>query len=686
MKQILKILSKFWLSIILVIVLLFIQANCDLALPEYTSNIINVGISSNGIESYTPEVIRESKLNEILKYTDKKNEILKNYKLVKKNDKNYNYKILSKENIYVLKGNINLDEYFKEPLLMDYAISNKLDTKTNIDNITDTMIKEMLIKIVKEEYLVVGANLEEKEFNYILSTGLKMILISFVIMFITVITSYLSSKIGSKFARNLRSSVVNKVMSYSNKEFDTISTASLITRSTNDITQIQMLITMLLRIVIYAPIIGFGALSKVSGSPLEWIIGVAILTLLSLIIIIFSFAIPKFKKLQTLIDRLNLVSREILSGIPVIRSFSNERYEEKKFDKANTDLTKTNLFVNKIMTFMMPSMMFIMYGMQILIVWVGSKNVDLGNIMIGDLFAFISYSMQIIMSFLMISMVSIILPRAWISVKRIKEVFILESSIKNSQNPKKLKGDITIEFKDVCFKYPSADLEVLKNINFIAKPGTITAFIGSTGCGKSTLINLIPRFFDITSGEILVNGINIKDIDLNNLRSNIGYVPQKGLLFSGTIKENIMFGKKIKKEKLDESINISASKEFIDKLDKKYNYEISQGGINLSGGQKQRLSIARAISIDPKIYIFDDAFSALDYKTDYLVRKKLKKITKNSTVFIVAQRISTIMNADQIVVLDNGKVVGIGTHDELIKKCKVYKEITYSQISKEELK
>ena len=728
MKKIFSILKKSWISILLVIILLFIQANCDLALPDYTSNIINVGIQQSGIDTNVLEAVRKSEMENIMVFSNNEEDkiLLENYKLIEKGNKEYikKYPILEKQDIYILKENHKkekLEKIFNNSLLMVYVftseemkpiitkelnISNDINVidifknledekieeiKNNVldkmEDLSDTMINQITINLVKNEYKEVGLNIEDMQLKYIAISGLKMLGLSFIIMVIAISVTYLTSKIGSSFSRNLRSNVVEKVMSYSNKEFENLSTASLITRSTNDINQIQMLVIMLLRIVVYAPIIGFGALAKVSKTPMEWIIAVAVLSILSFVIIIFSFAIPKFKKLQQLVDKVNLVFREILNGIPVIRAFSTEKYEEEKFDKANSNLTKTNLFVSRLMTFMMPTMMFIMYAVQVLIIWVGSKNVDLGNLQVGDLLAFITYTMQIIISFLMISMVSIILPRAWVSVKRIAEVFNLEPSIKNIETPVKLnkKNKGVVEFKDVYFRYPDAEEDVLENISFKALPGTTTAFIGSTGSGKSTLINLIPRFFDVTGGKILIDGINIKDIDLHSLRDVIGFVPQKGILFSGTIASNIMFGKKISKQEMEKVANIAQAKDFIEEKDKKYNSEISQGGTNVSGGQKQRLAIARAIAKNPKIYVFDDSFSALDYKTDANLRKMLKKETKDATIFIVAQRINTIMNADQIIVLDEGKIVGIGTHNELIKKCKVYKEIALSQLSKEEL-
>lgn len=716
MKRIFGTLKKYWLQIIIVFILLFVQAMCDLSLPDYTSKIINNGISSSGIEDIKFEVISKDTMDKLLIFTNKDDEILSNYTLIKKGNKDYDYEILNKEDIYILNKENKVDNLLDDSLLMYYVLTNEemlknmnIDSNTDVftifsnmpyesiteilnnvkekmSNLSGTSLNSIYKNLIKEEYIKVGKDVEKLQINYIINLGIRMILLSLLIVCLTVITTYISSRVGAAFSRDLRKEAMHRIMSYSNKEFDQISTSSLITRATNDITQIQMLIIMTLRIVIYAPIMGLGALSKVSNSPLEWIIGVAILTVLSLIIIVFTLAIPKFKKLQKLIDKINLVSRQILTGIPVIRAFSNEKYEEKKFHDVNLELSKTNLFIGRIMTFMMPTMMFIMYGMQILIIWVASEKVDLGLVQIGDIFAFISYSIQIIMSFLMISMVSIILPRSWVSVKRLAEIFNLETSIKDPIKAKKLKDKkITVEFKDVYFRYPDAVEDIISNINFTAKPGTTTAFIGSTGSGKSTLINLIPRFFDVTNGKILFNGIDIRDLTLKDLRSNIGFVPQKGNLFSGTIESNICFGKKLNKKEVEEIATISMAKEFINSKEKKYDYEISEGGTNVSGGQRQRLSIARAIAINPSIYIFDDSFSALDYKTDTKLRKNLKKITKDATIFIVAQRISTILHADQIVVLEEGKIVGIGNHKELLKNCEVYKEIASSQLSMEEL-
>ncbi len=740
MKKILKILKKYSLGIIAVIVLLFIQAMCDLSLPDYTAKIVNVGIGQNGIEESVPKVIKEETLDNVLLFAsdEETEDILKHYSLISKDnlsEKEYEdylakYPSLAKENLYLLNDLTDeqlqsLEQNFQIPYLVlttlttdDTKIKEQLkqmfpqmNSETNIidilstldksqltnirqefskelTDIDDSLIDQMTIASLKVEYEEIGIDISKLQTNYIINVGLKMLGLALLAMFISVIVTYLTAKISALFSRDLRSRVVHKVMDFSHKEFKDYGIASLITRSTNDIQQIQMLLVMLLRIVVYAPIIGFGALSKVSGSSMSWIIGVAVLTILSLVIVLFAVALPKFKIVQKLIDKLNLVSREILTGLPVIRAFANERHEEKRFDKANQDLTKTNLFVNRIMTIMMPSMMFIMNGVCALIVWVGASKVDLGNIQVGTLMAFITYTMQIIMAFLMISMVSIMLPRAWVSVKRTNEILNQDISVKEKEQTKDFdpnqKG--TLEFKDVYFRYPDALEDVLQNISFKVKKGTTTAFIGSTGSGKSTLINLIPRFFDVTGGKIILDGVDIKDVPLKELRSKIGYVPQKGVLFSGTIASNIGFGNDdLTKEQLEKASQISQSLEFINDKKARFETPISQGGTNVSGGQKQRLSIARAIAINPEFYIFDDSFSALDYKTDAKLRASLAKETKDSTILIVAQRVSTVMNADQIIVLDKGKIVGIGSHKELMKTCDIYRQISLSQLSKEEL-
>ena len=726
MKHVLKILKKYSFYIILVFVLLFMQANCDLTLPEYTSNIVNIGIQQSGIESPVPEVIREEEYNKLLLFmnSESQEKVNNSYTLITKDNTEYleKYPLLNEENLYILNTeNEDLRSIITLPMIMVYNTSqesfdpssfgmqipdgmsiydilqamdqeshnefvNKLSE--NYSDETVSLLEQTAIVYLKDEYTKIGIDVEEMQIGYIATTGLKMLGLALASMVLTIASVFLTSRIAAFFSRDLRNKVVNKVMTYSNTEFESFSTASLITRSTNDIQQIQMLIVMLLRIVFFAPIMGIGALAKVSGNDMSWIIALAVVTIIGFVIILFGLAMPKFNKVQKLIDKVNLVSREILSGIPVIRAFGTEKHEEKRFDDANKDLTKVNLFVNRVMTVMMPSMMFIMNGVSVLIVWVGASKIDAGTIQVGTLMAFITYTMQIIMSFLMISMVSIMVPRAFVSLKRIGEVLDKDTSIKQIDKPLKFNDELkgVVEFKDVYFRYPDAEEDVLQNISFKAMPGTTTAFIGSTGSGKSTLINLIPRFFDVTGGKILIDGIDIRKANIEKLRDKIGYVPQKGMLFSGTIESNIAFGlDKFDYEKITKAAEISQSLEFIENKKDKFKSEISQGGTNVSGGQRQRLAIARAIATDPEIYIFDDSFSALDYKTDAKLRKELVKYTKNSTIFIVAQRISTVMQADQIVVLDKGHIVGIGTHKELLKSCEIYQEIAYSQLSKEEL-
>ena len=744
MKRVFKILRKSLIPILTVIVLLFFQAMCDLALPDYTADIVNVGIQQGGIEDSVLEVMDVATRDNLLLFMneDDQNIVKGSYSLISRDSlpeveyKKYlkKYPKLADEDLYVI-NDLTIEERKKladttiYPFLMVSLMDSHndklmnylpddfksmqdnlpegmsiLDTikilpqekrmeivetvKAKLTDIEDSIVNQMGITLVKAKYEQLDINTERIQTSYIIEVGIKMVALAFLAMAIAILTTYMSSRIAAKFSRDLRSDVINKVMKFSNKEYDEISTASLITRCTNDIQQIQMLLVMMLRIVIYAPIMGIGALTKVSGNAMSWIIALAVLVIISVVIILFSIVMPKFKIVQKLIDKLNLVAREILTGLPVIRAFATEEYEEKRFDKANKDLTKLNLFVNRVMMGMMPIMMLVMNGVSILIVWVGASKVDAGTMQVGTLIAFITYTMQIIMSFLMISMMSIMLPRAWVSVKRVGEIFNKDISVKDKEETKdfdpKHKG--VIEFKDVYFRYPDAEEDVLQNISFKAMPGTTTAFIGSTGSGKSTLINLIPRFFDVTGGKILVDGVNIKDVKLKDLKAKIGYVPQKGVLFSGTIATNIRLGNdNLSDDEMKKVSKIAQALDFIEEKEDGFDSPISQGGNNVSGGQKQRLAIARAIALDPDIYIFDDSFSALDYKTDALLRASLDKYTKNSTILIVAQRISTIMHADQIIVLDQGEMVGIGTHKELLKNCEVYREIAYSQLSKEEL-
>lgn len=555
---------------------------------------------------------------------------------------------------------------------------------------TDLTLPDYTSKIVNNGIQPIAAG-EEGQSNYILITGIKMIGIALISMACAVTIMFLSSRVAAYLGKVLREKVFKKVLQFTRKEFSEFSTASLITRSTNDIQQIQMLITMLFRVVIYAPIMGVGGFIRVltnSNNSMAWVIGAAIACIIAVVLLLFIIAMPKFKKLQELIDRLNLVSREILTGLPVIRAFNTEKREEKRFDDANTDLMKANIFVNRAMSIMMPALMFIMNGVMLLIIWVGGHKVDEGIMQVGNMMAFIQYTTQIVISFLMISMISIMLPRAAVSAKRINEVLETEPSIKDKETTKDFIEDKKgyVEFKDVSFRYPDADTEILEDITFTAKPGEITALIGSTGSGKSTVVNLIPRFYDVTGGELLIDGVNIKDVPQKELRKRIGFVPQKGVLFSGTIESNIKYGNNfMDDEQMKKAANIAQATDFIERKEKGFKSEIAQGGTNVSGGQKQRLSIARALAIDPEIIVFDDSFSALDFKTDSKLREELSKQTKGKTVIIVAQRISTILNADQIIVLDEGKIVGKGTHKELMQNCKEYKEIAMSQLSEKEL-
>ncbi|CDF11531.1 aBC-type transport system multidrug-family ATP-binding/permease [Mycoplasma sp. CAG:776] len=726
---------KFIIPIIAVIVLLAVQALCDLELPSYTSDIINNGIQQGGIDSGLPEVLTSEIYNGIAKISKEDLPIMVSYDLFIPENLNSQdlealsekYPLLKEENLYLLKDLTEeeksiVEERIKIPLLITTMLysnnediaqnlnltipegSTLLDVVLQLDDETfntvinsieqslksmdSMMLDQYAISSVKAIYNEIGMDMDKYQISYIMNKGLIMLGIAGAGMVIAIIVGFLVAKLAAKIGYVLREKVVRKIMSFSSKEFKEFGASSLITRSTNDIEQIKMFFIMLLRIVVFAPIMGIGAFIKVSDNPLNWIIGIALIVIFVLIGILFGFAMPKFKSMQKLIDKMNLVSREIITGMPVIRTFGTEKHEEERFDKANIKLTKTNLFVNRLMGIMMPSMMLVMNIISILIVWYGAKQIDIGSLQVGTLLAFISYTMQIIMSFLMISLVSVMMPRALVSLKRIREILKKEVSIVEPENPVAFKEEAkgTIEFKDVSFKYPDADEAMLKNISFKATPGTTTAFIGSTGSGKSTLINLIPRFFDATNGEIYVDGINIKDASVMELRNRIGYVPQKGMLFSGTIKSNLMFGNdNLTEEDMIKVAKVSQSLEFIDAKKDKFESEISQGGTNVSGGQKQRLSIARAIAKNPEIYIFDDSFSALDFKTDAALRKALFKHAKDATILIVAQRISTIMNADNIIVLNEGEIVGSGSHKELLKTCKIYKEIALSQLKEEEL-
>ena len=568
------------------------------------------------------------------------------------------------------------------------ALIGQMDQQ--MDSMQDSMIAQAAAGYIKDAYTHIGIDTDQIETTYILRTGAKMLALAFLGMAASILVGLLASRVGAGVGRRLRENVFRKVVGFSNAEFDKFSTASLITRSTNDIQQIQLLLVMILRMVLYAPIMAIGGIWKVfhTNVGMSWIIGLAVAVIIVIVGFLFLVVMPKFKLIQNQVDKLNLVSREILTGLSVIRAFGTQKHEEERFDDANKALTKTNLFVNRAMTFMMPLMMFVMNSIAVLIVWVGGHSINDGAMQVGDMMAFIQYTMQIIMAFLMICMISVMLPRAAVSAGRVDEVLTSETLIHDPGNPSHIpeEGKGKVVFDHVSFRYPGAEEDVLHDISFTAEPGKTTAFIGSTGCGKSTLVNLIPRFYDVTDGKITIDGKDIRNVSQHELREKLGYVPQKAVLFSGDIASNILYGNPEGSEaEMTEAATIAQATEFIEQKKKKYKSTISQGGSNVSGGQKQRLSIARAIAKHPDVYIFDDSFSALDYKTDATLRAKLKEKTSESTVMIVAQRISTILHADQIIVLDDGQIVGKGTHKELLKTCEAYYQIASSQLSEKEL-
>lgn len=722
MLKVFKYLKSSIFSVLAVILLLFVQAYLDLTLPDYTSKMVNVGVQQGGIENAAISEIGEDTLNTLVLLMDKSDAkyIMNHY------EKTDTYK---GEDIYELKEDSNVDKISsimaKPMMILSYASqeansSSDSDTVSfdlpegvslsqalsmmgdaerekmlqqidkKIKDIPDTIVDQAAVSYVKAEYQRIGVDTDHIQTMYILKVGLIMLGIAFSAMAVGILIVFIGSRMAARLARTLRHKVFTKVVGFSKNEIKTYGQSSLITRTTNDVQQVQMVVVFLLRVVFYAPIIGIGGVIKAmnTNADMTYIIGVAVVAILGVVVTLFVIAMPKFNLVQKLIDKLNLVTREILSGLPVIRAFSNEHHEEERFEEANKRLTKVNLFINRAMSFMMPVMMLVMNFVCLVIVYQGAKGVDTGAMQVGDIMAYIQYTMQIIMAFLMISMMSIMLPRANVSAKRIMEIIETKDTIYNSKHLVEFKPDARgkVEFKNVSFRYPDADYDVITDIDLVANPGETTAFIGSTGSGKSTLINLIPRFYDVTDGELLVDGVNIKDVDIHELREKIGFVPQKGVLFTGTIKDNIKYGNEnISDEDVNKALDVAQATEFVSKLKGGVDYDISQGGTNVSGGQKQRLSIARAIAKNPDIYVFDDSFSALDFKTDAKLRGELAKITKDKTVLIVAQRISTIMNADKIVVLDEGRVVGIGTHKELMKNCNVYKEIALSQLSKEEL-
>lgn len=683
MFKVLKYLKESKAAVAAIIALLILQAYCDLALPQFTADIVDIGIGQSGIEYAVPDYMREETLEKLALSMDEEGEMLLRGSYQKTSDGIYELSVKDEETI----GRLN--EKMEAPMA---AFTFPSSEKIALDALSSSMISQMAINGVKAEYEAMGINIASVQTKYLLQKGGLMLGLSVLMMIASIFAGLLAARTSAQIGRDLRGKVFHQVVSFSDGEMDRFSTASLITRSTNDIQQIQMVSVMLLRMVMYAPIVGIGGVIKVMNTRtgMGWIIAVAVLAIMLLVMTLMSIAMPKFKIMQTLVDKLNLVSREILTGIPVIRAFSRESFEEERFDKANKELMGTQLFTNRVMTFMMPVMMMIMNGVTVLIVWFGAKGVDMGNLQVGDMLAFITYTMQIVMAFLMLTMISIMLPRAGVAAERIEEVLRMDTAIRDKEETKdgllkEVKG--IVRFENVSFRYPGADEDALEGIDFTAKPGETTAIIGSTGCGKSTLMRLIPRFYDVTQGKITIDGIDIRDLSQHKLHDMLGYVPQKGVLFSGDIASNIKFGGSfITDEDMEEAAAIAQAMEFIESKPKKFGSEISQGGTNVSGGQKQRLSIARAIAKHPKICLFDDSFSALDYKTDVVVRKALREKLSNATVIIVAQRISTILHADKIIVLDDGKIAGMGRHEELLADCGAYQEIARSQLSEAELK
>lgn len=742
MTSILKYLKEAKFEVLLIILLLIVQASCDLALPSYMSNIVDTGLTGNGIEETVPNKITSYGIMQ-LESMMKEDDIKKLEDAYEKTDEkldDVSMEMGSIENyVYEIKDDYKDDEELSDLLdapmtmlgltskmsenmgddseqsqssqdnsIMDMLSDKQMDAmkvlqspKATSDDkanaveefldgfeMKDTIVATYTKEFIKGQYEDCGIDLDDYQHNYLVRAGIKMLVYACIGMIAAIIVGFMASKVGAKIAMNLRNKVFAKVVSFSNAQMDQFSTASLITRNTNDIQQIQMVLTILLRIVLYAPVLCVGGILKVINTDLSmaWIIVVGAIAIICVVAVLFCVAMPKFKLMQKLVDGVNLVAREILTGLPVIRVFSRDKYEQKRFDDANMKLYKTQLFTNRVMTFMMPVMTLVMNGITLLVIWFGSKGIDAGNIQVGDMMAFMTYSMMIVMSFLMITMISIMLPRAGVAADRVNEVLNTEITIKEPQQPKQISGKGTVTFKNVSFKYSNADDNVLNNISFEAKPGQTTAIIGSTGSGKSTLINLIPRLYDVTDGQILIDGVDIREISKHDLRAKLGYVPQKGVLFSGTIASNIKYGKEdATDDEMKLAAQIAQSVEFIEKKEEGYDAPIAQGGSNVSGGQKQRLSIARAVAKKPDIFIFDDSFSALDFKTDKALRKALADNTGDSTVIIVAQRISTILHADQIIVLDDGKIAGIGTHSELLSNCDVYRQIAVSQLSQKEI-
>ncbi len=778
MIKLFKFLKPYGGAVLAILCVLVVQAYCDLSLPTYTSDIVNVGLQQKGIDEKVPEMIGEEDLDHLLLFVpaEKQETVKEAYVAKEAVSENYEGNVL--ELAEDVNGNFVLDvkedkdrveelsEILGRPMLLcsgfdsgsDSAVEMEKQMKQQMEEqmkeqadrqlqemsasgqapdgqpeelrerteaqmpdvsqmtiyeifgmmeesqrdaaiesieeqlavMPETMVEQSAAVYIAGAYEKLGVDLDRRETRYILVTGAKMLALAALGMLASILVGLLASRVGARIGQTLRKDVFRKVVGFSNGEFDKFSSASLITRSTNDIQQIQLLTVMILRMVMYAPIMAAGGIFKVfrTNVDMSWIIALAVALIVMVVAVLFIVVMPKFKVVQSMVDRLNLVSREILTGLQVIRAFSTERYEEKRFDGANRDLTKTNLFVNRAMTFMMPMMMLIMNGIAVLIVWIGGHSINDGSMQVGDMMAFIQYTMQIIMSFLMICMISVMLPRAAVSADRVDEILTSSTLIHDPENPKDFAGNGTGEvvFDHVSFRYPGAEEDVLQDLSFTARPGETTAFIGSTGSGKSTLVNLIPRFYDVTDGRITIDGMDIREVSQHDLRDRLGYVPQKGVLFSGDIASNILYGNPDgSEEEMTEAANIAQAEEFIEQKQKRYHSPIAQGGSNVSGGQKQRLSIARAVAKHPDIYIFDDSFSALDYKTDVKLRNALKTKTKDSTVMIVAQRISTILHAEQIIVLDDGKIVGKGTHKELLKNCEEYYQIASSQLSEKEL-
>ena len=708
MGKIFRNLAPYWKSVIIILALLAVQAFCDLAMPQYTSDIIDTGIQNGGIAYSVPQSVTQTDFEEAeLFMTDEQAALWKNsYDL--EEDGIYRLNISKKKDITAVQNELLV------PILINYQLKDdervqfiqaakaglagkdaviQMQDKASqmIDSMGASLVSSMGVAYAKQCDANAGMDMNKIQLNYLLAAGGKMVGLALIMAAATVLVGLAASRVAAGVGMTLRGNLFKKVVGFSNTEMDKFSTASLITRCTNDVQQIQMVTVIMLRIVAYAPIIGIGGIIKVlnTGSHMEWVIGLAVLLIMGFVLVLTSIAMPKFKLMQKLVDKVNLVSREILTGLSVIRAFGREDEEEKRFDAANTELTKTNLFTNRVMTFMMPGMMFIMYVITVLIVWVSAHHIDAGTMQVGTMTAFMTYAMQIVMAFLMLTMLSIMLPRAAVAADRIDEVMKTASSVENPDNPVHVedKAEGKVRFNHVNFRYPNAEDCVLENIDFEALPGQTTAIIGSTGCGKSTLVNLIPRLYDVTEGSITIDGTDIRDMSLEDLRGMIGFVPQKAVLFSGTIASNIKFGNSdASDDDMKQCAQIAQATEFIEEKDDTYNSRIAQGGSNVSGGQKQRLSIARAIAKHPKIFVFDDSFSALDLKTDAALRKALGENVRNSTMIIVAQRVSTILHAEQIIVLDEGRIAGIGTHGQLLENCEVYKEIAMSQLSEEELK